>query len=183
MKKTLTKKKVAPVAPPAAELFAEPVKQDSGAPAALKAIEADELLCRNRRDAAMKEWEEKDRKLVIGDEVSEADERRAWMRYQESREVHAETLKSLATFDKGVSKERREGEKITVEEAKEIFAQLDLCGTLSLEAYIAAQAQSAALCDSPEAFMVAHAENIRAARNGAIDAAKRDGALPAWIVA
>jgi len=182
MKKTPTKKKVAPVAPTAPELFAEPVKQDSGAPAALKAIEADELLCRNRRDAAMKEWEEKDRKLVIGDEVSEADERRAWMRYQEAREVHAETLKSLATFDKGVSKERREGEKITVEEAKEIFAQLLLCYDLAFEKCILTDARDAALAKTEIEFHEAHARNWRSAKDGAIESAKGENVLPKWIL-
>ena len=182
MKKQPAKKKPAHPNAPAADLFPDTIKQDSGAPAALKAIEADELLCRKRRDAAMKEWEEKDRKLVIGDDVSEADERRAWMRYQEAREVHAETLKSLATFDKGVREDRREGEKILVSDVKEMFAQLDLSWSLALESYIVASAQSAALCSSPEEFYVAHAENIRAAKSGAMDAAKREGVLPAWIL-
>lgn len=177
MKKKPAKKKPAHLNAPAAD-----APQDSGAPAALKAIESDELLCRKRRDAAMKEWEEKDRKLVLGDDVSEADERRAWMRYQEAREVHAETLKSLATFDKGVREDRREGEKILVSDVKELFAQLDLSWNLALESYIVASAQSAALCSSPEEFHVAHAAHIRAAKAGALDAAKREGVLPAWIL-
>lgn len=167
--------KFAPVPPPA--------QQEAGAPAALRAIEIHELKCREEKDAAHAEWKDAQRLEVEGDDVSEAKERRMHYRYVEALEHWDDATKKLAVFDKGVTKERREGEKIAVEEAKEIFAQLDLCGTLSMEAYIASQAQSAALCDSPEGFMVAHAENIRAARSGAIDAAKRDGVLPAWICA
>lgn len=182
MKKPPAKKKAAPVAPPAAELFAEPVKQDSGAPAALKAIEADELLCRKQRDLAFKVWQEADEKNVLGDDVKEADERRAWGRYLEAREVYAEAAKQLATFDKGVSKERREGEKITVEEAKEIFAQLILSYDLAFEKCILTDARDAALAKTEIEFHEAHARNWRSAKDGAIESAKGEGVLPKWIL-
>jgi hypothetical protein len=160
----------------------EPLKLDSGAPAALKAIEADELLCRRHRDAAFKIWQEADEKNVLGDTIKEADERRAWGRYLEAREVYAEAAKQLALFDKGVREDRREGEKILVSDVKELFAQIDLSWSLALESYIVTNAQSAALCESPEQFHAAHAENMRAAKAGALDAAKREGILPSWIL-
>ncbi len=162
-----------------AELHA---RGDSGAAAELRAIEADALLCRNRRDKALKEWEEADRKLVLGDTVSETAERRAWGRYLEQRELYEDATKQLAVFDKGVRPERREGEKIPVSEAKEIFAQLMLSIDLAIEQMIIADAQSAALCSSPEEFHLAHAGNYRAAKDGAISNARREGALPGWIL-
>lgn len=177
MKKKPAKKKPAHLNAPAAD-----APQDSGAPAALKAIESDELLCRKRRDAAMKEWEEKDRKLVLGDDVSEADERRAWMRYQEAREVHAETLKSLATFDKGVREDRREGEKVLVADAKEWFAQMKLCWHIALENYLVGMSQRSPTFKAPVDFMKAHGDLIRATEESAIAAAVKEKQLPAWIL-
>ena len=77
--------------------------------------------------------------------------------------------------------ERQHGEKISVEEAREIFAQLILTIDLALEQAIIADAQSAALCDSPEAFHRAAADNWRAAKDGALASAKADGVLPKWL--
>lgn len=90
--------------------------------------------------------------------------------------------KALLEFDRGVAPEKREGEKILVSEAKEIFAQYQLSIDLAIEQTIIADAQSAALADSPEAFHIAHAANYRAAKEGAITAAKNDGVLPNWIL-
>ena len=90
--------------------------------------------------------------------------------------------KALLEFDRGVAPEKREGEKILVSECKEIFAQYQLSIDLAIEQTIIADAQSAALCDSPEAFHIAHAGNYRAAKEGAITAAKNDGVLPSWIL-
>ena len=46
---------------------------------------------------------------------------------------------------------------------------------------IIADAQSAALCDSPEAFHRASADNWRAAKDGALASAKADNVLPKWL--
>jgi hypothetical protein len=155
---------------------------ESGAPAALKAIEAHELACRKEKDLAHSAWKRAQELEVEGDDVSERKERLTHTRYVESLEHWDDATKKLAIFDKGVKEERREGEKILVSEVKEIFAQFDLSINLAVEQYIIAQAQSAALCGSPEEFHLAHADNIRAAKAGAIDAAKREGVLPNWIL-
>ena len=86
-------------------------------------------------------------------------------------------------YDKGVAIERQQGEKISVEEAREIFSQLILTIDLALEQAIIADAQSAALCDSPEAFHRAAADNWRAAKDGALASAKADGVIPKWLAA
>jgi hypothetical protein len=98
-----------------------------------------------------------------------------------ARDNFGKTAKILLAYDRGVATERKDGEKIGVEEAREIFAQLMLTIDLALEQRIIADAQSAALCDSPEAFHKASADNWRAAKDGALASAKADGVLPKWL--
>jgi hypothetical protein len=98
-----------------------------------------------------------------------------------ARDNFNKTAKALLNYDKGVATERKDGEKISVEEAREIFAQLMLTIDLALEQRIIADAQSAALCDSPEAFHRASADNWRAAKDGALASAKADSVLPKWL--
>jgi len=98
-----------------------------------------------------------------------------------ARDNFNKTAKALLNYDKGVAIERQQGEKISVEEAREIFAQLMLTIDLALEQRIIADAQSAALCDSPEAFHRASADNWRAAKDGAVASAKADSVLPKWL--
>jgi hypothetical protein len=98
-----------------------------------------------------------------------------------ARDNFNKTAKALLNYDKGVATERKDGEKISVEEAREIFAKLMLTIDLALEQRIIADAQSAALCDSPEAFHRASADNWRAAKDGALAGAKADGVLPKWL--
>ena len=98
-----------------------------------------------------------------------------------ARDNFNKTAKALLNYDKGVATERKDGEKISVEEAREIFAQLILTIDLALEQRIIADAQSAALCDSPEAFHRASADNWRAAKDGALASAKADSVLPKWL--
>ena len=90
-------------------------------------------------------------------------------------------VKSLREYHEKIKPSEREGEKILVSEAREIWNQTLLSIDLAIEQTIIADAQSAALCDSPEAFHIAHAGNYRAAKEGAITAAKNDGVLPAWL--
>lgn len=166
---------------PAAHLIPSTPKQDSGAPAALRAIEIHELKCREEKNEAHAAWKEAQRCEAEGDEVSEIKERRMHNRYVESLEHWDDATKKLALFDKNVVNERREGEKVLVSDVKEMFAQLDASWTLAVESYVLAQSQSAALCESPEQFHIAHAENIRTAKASAIRDAAREGVIPAWL--
>jgi hypothetical protein len=108
---------------------------------------------------------------------------RAEIELATARDNWNKTAKVLLSYDRGVATDRKEGEKISVDEAKEIFAQLMLTIDLALEQRLIADAQSAALCDSPEAFHIASAENWRAAKDGAIASAKSEGVLPKWLTA
>jgi hypothetical protein len=98
-----------------------------------------------------------------------------------ARDNFGKTAKILLAYDRGIATERKDGEKISVAEAKEFFAQLMLSIDLALEQRLIADAQSAALCDSPEAFHKASADNWRAAKDGAIASAKSEGVLPPWV--
>jgi len=161
---------------------APPAQQEAGAPAALKAIEIHELKCREEKDAAHAEWKDAQRLEVEGDDVSEAKERRMHYRYVEALEHWDDATKKLAVFDKGVTKERREGEKIAVEEAKEIFAQLILSYDLAFEKCLLTDARDAALAKTEVEFHSAHSQNWRAAKDGAIESAKGEGVIPKWIL-
>ena len=98
-----------------------------------------------------------------------------------ARDNFGKTAKVLLAYDRGIDSNRKEGEKISVDEAREIFAQLILSIDLALEQRLIADAQSAALCDSPEAFHKASADNWRAAKDGAIASAKSECVLPKWL--
>jgi hypothetical protein len=99
-----------------------------------------------------------------------------------ARKNFSDTAKTLLNYDSKVKEERREGEKLLVSEAKEIYRQLVLSLNLALEQRLLADAQSAALAQSPEEFYTASAENWRAARDTAIDTAKKEGAIPDWVL-
>lgn len=157
---------------------------ETGAPAVLRRLEKDALELEQTIDNA------KERLVALqllspngekADEKHKAEIARVQNEYDSARDEYIKVAKVLLPYDKGISSERKEGEKISVAEAREIFAQLVLSIDLSIEQVIISDAQSAALCDSPESFHAAHAENYRAAKAGALDAATRDGVLPKWI--
>lgn len=161
----------------------KPVKisGDTGAPAALKALQEHEHKFRLETEKAYEVWQETKGNLVDGDSESERVYIRAHREYTEVLEIWHDALKKLLAFEKAVPEAKRDGEKILVSDAVEYFRQYSLSISLAIEQYILQQAQSAALCDSPEDFVKAHGENIRAAKQGAIDAALNDGKLPNWI--
>ena len=99
-----------------------------------------------------------------------------------ARDNFNKTAKALLNYDKGVATERKDGEKISVEEAREIWKQFVLCVNLAMEQHIIASSQTAALCDSPESFHISAAVNWRSALTGIIDSAISDGTLPKWLV-
>ena len=99
-----------------------------------------------------------------------------------ARDNFNKTAKALLNYDKGVAMERQHGEKISVEEAREIWKQFVICVNLAMEQHIIASSQTAALCDSPESFHISAAENWRSALTGMIDSAISDGTLPKWLV-
>lgn len=156
-------------------------KGERGAPAALRAIEAHELQCRNEKDEAHEEWKKFYAKIVDEDPVSIERADRLHRDYFAALELWDDATKKLALFDKGVSAERREGEKIPVSEAREIFAQYELCILQAVESYVISISQQAAICESPEAFHIAHAEAIKTARDSAIKLARSEGVIPAWL--
>lgn len=154
---------------------------DSGAPAALKAIEAHELRCREDKEAAYVAWKESQRTLVEDDDVSMRKMNRCHREYIDALEIWDEATKKLGEYDKRISPERREGEKASVADVKEWFAQLRLSIDLAIEDYIVQISQKAALVTSPEEFHRAHADALRAAKDGAIDASIREEKLPKWV--
>ena len=177
----MRKKPAEPAEPP------EP-PQERGAPSTLAFFEKQEAKARGEVIEAEKRLEK-----AIAEQIRKPPEKdgedfnaivsacQAQLDYAEER--HVRLAKAVLNFDKGVRPERREGEKMPVEEAREILAQLLLCVDLAVEQVIIADAQSAAMCDSPSDFHKAHAVNWRAAKDSAIESAKKDGVLPAWLVA
>lgn len=160
--------------------------KNTGAPAALARLEKEELQCYEKKEEiaallnALEEpplnASEEQRELWATQKTRlESDLLFAFKRWDVAR-------KALMEYDKSVAVEKREGEKIPIAEAKEIFAQLMLSINLALEQCAISSAQSAALCDSPEKFYKEHAENWRAAKDGAIASALGDGVIPKWLV-
>lgn len=154
---------------------------DTGAPAALEAIAAHELRCRKEMDTAYLLWQDAKAKRNEDDDVSMRSYNRTHRDYTDALEEWHASSKKLLDYDTKISPERRDGEKILVSECKEIFAQYELSLRLAHEAYIITIAQQAALCSSPEEFHRSHADTIRATRDGAIEAARKEGVLPTWL--
>lgn len=160
--------------------------EEKGAPAALARLETEELKCYQRKQ----ELEHSLDNLPEPPLNSTTEQHELWATQKtrlESDLLFAfkrwdVAVKSLREYHEKIKPSEREGEKILVSEAREIFQQYELSISLALEQTIIADAQSAALCDSPEAFHIAHAGNYRAAKEGAITAAKNDGVLPSWIL-
>ncbi len=154
---------------------------DTGAPGALAAIAEHELRCRKEMESAYALWQDAKAKRNEDDDVSMRKYNRAHRDYTDALEEWHASSKKLLEYDTKISPERREGEKISVSECKEIFAQYELSLRLAHEALIVKLCQDAALCNSPEQFHAAHAEAMRATRDGAIEAAKADGVIPNWL--
>ena len=160
--------------------------EEKGAPAALARLETEELKCYQRKQ----ELEHSLDNLPEPPLNSTTEQHELWATQKtrlESDLLFAfkrwdVAVKSLREYHEKIKPSEREGEKILVSDAREIWNQTLLSIDLAIEQTIIADAQSAALCDSPEAFHIAHAGNYRAAKEGAIAAAKNDGVLPAWIL-
>jgi len=160
----------------------EPLAENAlDAPGVLKQLQEDAWEARERKAAALARVFELQQMPENGIEVDKVAMARAENDLATAKDDWLKISKALLTYDRGVSSERKEGERVAVSEAREIFAQLILSITLAVEQVIIADAQSAALCDSPEAFYSAAADNYRAALDNALAAAKRDGVLPAWV--
>jgi hypothetical protein len=155
---------------------------EKGAPAALAAIAEHELRCRTEKDAAYDAWNKAKDKLVEGDDVSERALNRAHREYLEVLEIWHDASKKLLEFEKAVPEAKRDGEKIAVSEAKEYFRQYALSIDLAVEQLVIQISQAAALCESPEEFHKAYAENIRSAKSGAVESAVAENKLPGWLL-
>lgn len=99
-----------------------------------------------------------------------------------ARKNFRDTAKTLLDYDKNVVTERREGEKVSVSECREWFAQYRLTIHVARENYIISIAQASPKFTAPEDFVKAHAEIIRSTEETALASAVKEGALPDWIL-
>lgn len=100
----------------------------------------------------------------------------------ELQENWIKAVRALREMDKAVPKSARDGEKISVEEAREAFAQLQLSIFLGVESFILQISGDALRCNSEEEFHSMCATKIRDCVKGQLEVAKREEALPAWVL-
>jgi hypothetical protein len=164
--------------------------QEQGTPAALNRLAAHELECANEvqrhRDTLDKlraEPEpspndaERDAKLSsISAQIS-----RTLADLGNAQDAWIRSLRALREFDKAVPKSTREGEKISVAEAKEAFEQLRLSIFLGVDAFILQSAADALRCENEMEFHKMSASKIRGCVTQQIESAKREGVLPPWV--
>lgn len=163
------------------DVVAEPM---TGAPAALRRLETEELKCylaKEGIEGRLGELEEPP--LNVPNEIRDAwrlakaglegDLLFAFKRWDVAR-------KALMEYDKSVKAERREGEKVLVSEVKEWFAQMRLTTALACEQALLVSAQAAAVCNEAGEFAAGVGDDVRAAFDGAWAAAVRDGVIPEW---
>lgn len=166
--------------PKSAHSNAPAAKEEAGAPSVLRRLsadarEAEELMDVKKAEIialrAVKETAAVSRKIA-----------QCEMELAGAKDEYIKLAKTLLPYDKGISLDRREGEKVAVADVREWFAQFLLSIDSAIENYIIANSQSAALADSPEVFHAAHAENLRAAKENALAAAVREKVLPKWVL-
>ena len=151
----------------------------TGAPAVLRRLEADALDATQRIDDAKAR---RDALLALGENaVDKSALARVEGELATAKDDFVTTAKVLLSYDKGVKSERREGEKVLVSEAREALAQLVLSVTLGAEQVLLGAAQDAALCAEPAEFYALVADRVRSGVAAAIERAKQEGALAAWV--
>jgi hypothetical protein len=99
----------------------------------------------------------------------------------QARDNFNKTAKVLLTFDKGVAVERKEGEKIPVEETKEYIRHILDCVQIAHQKCRISMAMAAAKANSPEDFVANTDGAFSAEIKTAIRAALEDGVIPKWI--
>lgn len=160
------------------------MKQETGAPAALRRLEEHELRCAQECD---KLKAERDRLRAMqepeGDEALRNHHnaiQNAISNLADAQDDWNTSLKSLREFDKAVAPEKREGEKLLRADVEEFMQQVYISIDLAIESYIISLSQDATRAESPEGFYQAHADNLRSCKVAAIEKAIQDKKLPTW---
>jgi len=91
-----------------------------------------------------------------------------------------ELSKQVRDYYKTVDSSKREGEKIPRSDVEEFFQQFNISIDLAIESYIISLSQDATRAESPEAFYLMHADNLRSCKVAAIQRAIQDKKLPSW---
>lgn len=162
------------------------MKQETGAPAALRRLEEHELRCAREVDslkvelARLRAMQAPDGDDALRNHLNAI--QFAVSNLSEAQDDWNKALKSLREFDKAVAPEKREGEKLLRSDVEEFFRQFDLSIALAIESYIISLSQDATRAESPEQFYQAHADNIRSCRIAAIEKAQQDGKMPKWAI-
>lgn len=161
-------------------------KKETGAPANAKLLE---------QHAADAEQQVTRTRTTISDIIAELpkhdgnDVKQQTMR-DELNTLHARLIKEydlwiklskqVLDFDKAVSEQRRDGEKVSRIDVEEYFRQFMLSLDLAIESHAITIAQEACRAESPTEFLRATHEGWLACKQAQIDAAIRDGRLPEW---
>jgi hypothetical protein len=147
----------------------EPV---TGAPAALERVAREEL------EAAQAVEDARKRVGMASDEDVAA---RLRAEHQDALDRWYKAVKALRELDKSVVIERRTEDVVPVREARDAMTQALLSVRLAGEAALLASAQDAALCECEAEFIERAGPRVRDAFGEAIETARRNGALPAWV--
>lgn len=160
---------------------------DSGAPAALRALEAQELADRKAKDAAwlalQQAYANKASKPAALDgadfdkEIAAAD-----MQYASARAYWLSSIKQLLPYDKGISENKRDaGEKITRAECEKIFQMFAIYDRTASESFITSLCGNVLTCKTREEVYAKYAEEYRNCKRIALESALRENHLPAWV--
>lgn len=158
-------------------------KGEQGAPAALRAIEEHEVRCREEKEIARDLWKAAQTALDEGDEVSLRTESRCRQDYLHALEIWDDATKKLALFDKTVTPEKREGERIPKAEAESFLTASTRGLRIALEQGLVSISQDAMQCATPEVFYTMAASQIRGAFTESMNTAVRESKLPSWAAA
>lgn len=143
---------------------------DTGAPAALRRVAAEELAAHEAAEIALAALTE------------DAEDGKARAAYLNALDRWYRAVRTLRDLDKSVVPERRSAEVVPQAEAREIVAQVVLSVRLAVESALLGACQEAAVCHGEAGFAAAVGPRVRAALEEALASALREGAVPKWAL-
>jgi len=161
-------------------------KNETGAPSALKRLEAHEA------DAEQRLIELRDRLAVVAEQLRpNADKEEQEIVREQVRELERQLMaayelwfkltKQVREFDKSIVLERRDGVKIPQAEVENILTQVFRFDRLAFETHVLSIAQDAIRCRDEQDYYAKFSESHRACRETAIDNGIANEKFPEFV--
>lgn len=163
------------------------IPKETGAPAALRAIEIEEANARAHRDECEKVYLNACRDAQTKPMEKDGTD---WDRMEAVAKRHLDDAESrlnalrklLLTYDKSVTPEKRDStERITREQGERLFSMISIYLLQNTEAFITSFCQDVLSCKTPADVHKLSADKLRECLSNSVDSGIRESHLPAWV--